>query len=98
MKNILEVAVKTFNENPDEFVKLITSDSGFSKIFMTPDVKKAMTALGIAYPTFILILTYAFQSWLAEMQLKAGRLGVMKSLEELEDPRYYANVIKDTNI
>ena len=98
LKNILEVAVKTFNENPDEFVKLITSDSGLSKIFMTPDVKKAMTALGIAYPTFILILTYAFQSWLAEMQLKAGRLGVMKSLEELEDPRYYANVIKDTNI
>ncbi len=26
------------------------------------------------------------------MQLKAGRLGVMKAMESLEDPRYYANI------
>ena len=26
------------------------------------------------------------------MQLKAGRLGVMKAIESLDDPRYYANI------
>ena len=37
-------------------------------------------------------MTYALESWLADMQLKAGRLGVMKAMESLEDPRYYANI------
>ena len=26
------------------------------------------------------------------MQLKAGRLGVMKAIESLKDPAYYANI------
>ena len=39
-----------------------------------------------------IVLTYAIEAWLANMELKAGRLGVMKSLEDLKDPRYYANI------
>ena len=57
-----------------------------------------MAALGVSWATLTLVLTYAFQSWLADMQLKAGRLGVMKSLEELDDSRYYANTIRDEKV
>ena len=32
------------------------------------------------------------ETWLADMQLKAGRLGVMKAMEALDDPAYYADI------
>ena len=59
---------------------------------MTPGLKKALAAIGVSWTVFTLAITYAIESWLADMQLKAGRLGVMKAIESLEDPRYYANV------
>ena len=37
-------------------------------------------------------MTYAVEAWLADMQLKAGRLGVMKAMESLNDTAYYANI------
>ena len=43
-------------------------------------------------------MTYAIEAWLADIQLKAGRLGVMKAIEGLDDYRYYANVEKDESI
>ena len=63
---------------------------------MTPGLKKALAAAGISWTAFSIIMTYAVESWLADMQLKAGRLGVMKAMESLEDPRYYANIERTT--
>ncbi len=91
IQRIMDTIVKEFNEHPDEFVKLVSSGK-IATLFITPGLTKAIAAAGITWTAFSLGVTYAFQAWLADMQLKAGRLGVMKSLESLNDPRYYANI------
>ena len=91
LKNIMNSIIKEFNKNPDEFVKLVR-DGKIASIFMTPGLKKTLSAIGISIPVVTIIFTYIVESWLAGMQIKAGRLGVMKSLEDLNDPRYYANL------
>ena len=83
--------VEEFNKNPDEFVKMVRSGQ-LSSLFMTPELQKTLLALGISIPTITIALTYAVEAWLANLELRAGRLGVMKSLEDLSDNRYYANV------
>ena len=91
MQKIWSTLIKEFNEHPDEFIKLVKTGK-IANILMTPGLKKALAAVGISWTVFTLAITYAIESWLADMQLKAGRLGVMKAIESLEDPRYYANV------
>lgn len=91
LKKIFETAFEEFNKNPDEFLKLL-KEGNIGSVLQTPELKKALKIAGISWITFNVVITYALESWLAELQLKAGRLGVMKSLEDLEDPRYYANI------
>ncbi len=91
MQKIWSTLIKEFNEHPDEFIKLVKTGK-IANILMTPGLKTALAAVGISWTVFTLAITYAIESWLADMQLKAGRLGVMKAIESLEDPRYYANV------
>ena len=91
VQKILDVLVKEFNEHPDEFMKFVTS-ARVRKMFLTPKLEKALAAAGISWTVFTVIMTYAVEAWMADMQLKAGRLGVMKAMEGLDDPAYYANV------
>ena len=91
LKKIFGAAIEEFNKNPDEFVKLV-KEGNIGSVLLTPELKKALKIAGISWVTFNIVITYALESWLAELQLKAGRLGVMKSLEDLDDPRYYANI------
>ena len=78
-------------ENPDEFIAMLKKNK-LPKVFMTPNLKKALAAAGISWTAFTVSVTYAIESWLADMQLKSGRLGVMKALEELDDNAYYVDV------
>lgn len=91
MTAIWNKIVQEFNAHPDEFVKLVKSGK-VGQIFMTPGLKKALRIAGISFTTFSLVMTYAIESWLADIKLKAGRLGVMKAMEGLNDPRYYADI------
>lgn len=91
MQKIWTTLIKEFNEHPDEFIKLVKTGK-IGNIFITPGIKNTLATLGISWTVFTLALTYAIESWLADMQLKAGRLGVMKAIESLDDPRYYANI------
>lgn len=90
-QKILNALITEFNNNPDEFVKLIQSGK-IKQLFITPNLQKALTAAGISWTVFSFVLTYAVEAWMADMQLKAGRLGVMKAMESLDDNAYYANV------
>lgn len=90
-QKIFDVLVKEFNEHPDEFIQFVTSTK-VRQMFMTPKLEKALAAAGISWTVFTVAMTYAVEAWMADMQLKAGRLGVMKAMEGLEDPAYYANV------
>ncbi len=91
MTAIWNKIVQEFNAHPDEFIKLVKSGK-IGQIFMTPGLKKALKIAGISFTTFTLAMTYAIESWLADIKLKAGRLGVMKAMEGLNDPRYYADI------
>ena len=91
LKKILDSILETFNKNPDEFINLVKKGN-LKNILLTPELQNLLIVTGISIPTLTIIVTYAIESWLAGLELKAGRLGVMKSLEDLEDPRYYANI------
>lgn len=91
LDNIKSKLFEELNKNPDEVLNLIMTGK-IKNIFVTPGIKKAVTAAGIAWPTFIFVMTYIMEAWFADMQLKAGRLGVMKAMESLNDPAYYANI------
>lgn len=91
MTAIWDKIVQEFSAHPDEFIKLVKSGK-VGQIFMTPGLKTALRTAGISFTAFTLIMTYVIESWLADIKLKAGRLGVMKAMEGLNDPRYYANI------
>lgn len=93
-KRIFSALLKQFNENPDKFVEAVKTGKIMS-MFATPQVKTALAAAGISWTIFTAVVTYAIESWLAEIQLRAGRLGVKKAMDELQDHRYYANVIPE---
>lgn len=87
--------LKAFKENPDEFIKLVANGNIFT-VFLTPMLIKSAAAAGISWIALNVIVTWLIEAWLADMQLKAGRLGVMKAMESLQDPAYYANIENDT--
>lgn len=39
----------------------------------------------------IFAVPYAFNAWLTDIQKKAGKIGVMKAIEKIDDPKYYAD-------
>ena len=93
-KGIMGSIVKQFNENPDKTIEALKSGS-IMKMFATPQLKNALAAAGVTWAVFTAVMTYIISSWLAELQLRAGRLGVKKAMDDLEDYRYYANVIPE---
>ena len=94
LKQIRNSILKELREHPDEFLKTLTSGQLFTS-FLTNSVITAAAAAGISWVALNIIINWAIQTWLADMQLKAGRLGVMKAIESLDDPAYYANIIPD---
>ena len=82
--------IKALKENPDEFISLVRSGRAAS-LFVTPMLVKTAAAAGISWIALNVIITWLIETWLADLQLKAGRLGVMKAMESLQDPAYYAD-------
>lgn len=93
IKNILNSMLKEFNEHPDEFITYVRTGK-ILDIYQTPGLKKAALAAGISWTALNVIVTYTIEAILADIQLKSGRLGVMKALDSLDDPAYYADVEK----
>ena len=89
--------LEEFNKNPDAFMKMIETGK-LKSIFMTPQLEKALAVAGISWTVFSFAMAYVIQAWLANMQLKAGRLGVMKAMESLNDTAYYANIEPTTEL
>ena len=51
------------------------------------------TIAAIGLPVFgsIIAVPYAFNAWLTNIQKKAGKIGIMKAMEKIDDPRLYVN-------
>ncbi len=94
LKGIKNALQKELKEHPDEFMKALRTGQ-LPAAFLTDGLIKAAAAAGISWTVLNIALIWSIQSWLADIQLKSGRLGVMKAIESLEDPAYYANIIPD---
>lgn len=97
LQKIQTKMLEEFNKNPDAFMKMIETGK-LKSIFMTPQLEKALAVAGISWTVFSFAMAYVIQAWLANMQLKAGRLGVMKAMESLNDTAYYANIEPTTEL
>ena len=91
LEKIKQTLLKSLKENPDEFVKYMFS-GGVVSVFITPMLAKTAAAAGISWVALNILVAWMIETWLADMQLKAGRLGVMKAMEALDDPAYYADI------
>lgn len=51
------------------------------------------TGIGVVIPPFALLFggLYALNNYFTSLQKKAGKVGIMKAMEELEDPRYFVD-------
>ena len=87
VQKIINIAI----ENPEKFAKFIQEDGALKQLLMTPELKRALTIVGISWGVFCTGLTFTVQSYFAKLQKEAGRLGVMKAMEELQDDRIYAD-------
>ncbi len=88
---LLQKALKLAVDEPEKFIRLMNDSEEAKKIFMTPALKTAMLATGITWGVICTALTFAVQSYFAKLQKEAGRLGVMKAMEDLQDDRIYAD-------
>lgn len=95
LNGIKNAMLKELKEHPDEFMKALRTGQ-LPAAFLTDGLVKAAAAAGISWTVLNIALIWAIQTWLADIQLKSGRLGVMKALEALDDPAYYANIIPDS--
>ena len=49
-------------------------------------IAAALPILGI-----IFAVPYAFNAWLTNIQKKAGKIGIMKAMDKIDDPRIFAS-------
>lgn len=53
---------------------------------------------GIPLLAPLFAIPYMFNAWLTDIQKKAGKIGVMKAMENLDDPRIFANRTQDRSL
>ena len=92
--NLVRRIEKAHLENPD--VQLNYDDIS-SAFFETPFIANLILGGTITYGVLQLTLLFTIASIFAQLELKAGKLGVMKSLEDLQDYRYYAPMEQTKN-
>ena len=92
LNEILDSFIKMAEKNPQDAMEFLKDPKNLRNIFITKDVAKYGSIAATTWSALNLGLTFALESYLASLQKQAGRLGVMKAMEELDDPRYYANI------
>ena len=91
INEIFETYLKLVISDPEKAKELIRNTDTLKKILITKDVKKYGAIAAGTWTSLSFVLTFMLESCLAKLQKESGRLGVMKAIEELDDPRYYAN-------
>ena len=98
LKEEMNKLLQTMMQNPQKtLILLINHPEKLMSAFKSETLAKTLWAAGISWTVFTTILTYCLASYFASMQKDAGRLGVMKSIEDLQDYRYYADEIPENN-
>ncbi len=63
----------------------------FKKILKKPAAGTTVVAAGASVLAGITGVIFLFESYLTSLQKKAGKIGIMKAMEELQDPRYFVD-------
>ncbi len=50
-----------------------------------------IATIGLPVLGSIVAIPYAFNAWLTNIQKKAGKIGIMKAMEKIDDPRLFVN-------
>ena len=56
-----------------------------------------IAAIGLPVLGAVISIPYAFNAWLTNIQKKAGKIGIMKAMERIDDPRLFVNE-NDTSV
>lgn len=92
VKTFFDKVSQAIKDDPSKFFKLLKDGpNAFTNAFLnTPTIKKLLLSGFLTWGLITTLCTYMIASFFAKLELQAGRLGVMKSFEELDDYRYYA--------
>ncbi len=96
LAKIMNTAFEEFAKNPAKFVQALQSGE-LKNIFLTKGIAVTAVATPVVWSALSMILAFTVETVFASMQKQAGRLGVMKALEELEDIRFYADMEPENN-
>lgn len=91
LSKIINTALEEFGKNPAKFMQALENGE-LKNILITKGVAVAAVAAPVTWSAVTLVITFIVESIFASMQKQAGRLGVMKALEELEDTKFYADM------
>jgi len=89
-QKIFNAMLNEFSENPEKFMKALKSGELLTS-FATKGIVKAGALATGTWAAISIIFTFALESTFANIQKRAGRLGVMKAIEDLKDEKYYAD-------
>jgi len=95
LSKIIDVAIEEFTKNPAKFMQALQNGQ-FKSVLLTRGLAAGAAAAPVAWGALTMLITYVIESVFASMQKQAGRLGVMKAFEELQDVRFYANMEPST--
>ncbi len=96
LQKIMDTAFEEFTKNPAKFIQALQSGE-LKNVFLTKGIAVTAVAAPAVWSALSMILAFTVESVFASMQKQAGRLGVMKALEELEDVRFYADMEPENN-
>ncbi len=90
---VVDTFFELLKNKPDEVMYLIKNEpKKLINCFLKSEaVSKLMTTATLTYAAANIALMYALMSYLAKFEKEAGRYGVMKGIESLDDYTYYAN-------
>ncbi len=89
---IMDATINAALKDPEKFAQWVKSGS-MANVLMTEGLAKGIAIASTAWAALSFVLTFTLESIFASIQKDAGRLGVMKALEDLQDKTYYANEI-----
>lgn len=92
LQKIIDSLGEEFVKDPQKVMQALQNPEGLRGIFLTKGLISIPAIAGASWAGLSLLATFAIESYLAKIQKEAGRLGVMKAMEELQDPLYYADI------
>lgn len=91
LDELINTVKEAISKNPYEVLNLFNNAGKLKDIFVTKGITASIAAAGASWTALNLLVTFTIESYLAKLQKEAGRLGVIKALDELDDPMYYAD-------